>query len=1133
MKKIYIFFVFLLPLIVSGAIPHNDSSVLANGRWFRLVITKSGLHQITWQNLKSMGIDPSEIDITKIRLFGNGSGMLPEVNMAPRIDDLREIAIQVNDGGDGHFDATDYILFYGEGADKWNFDKFSRFYSHQRNLYSDSTIYFLNYDQHAGRRVLPMPAEPATPNSFASAFDDFLLHELDQLNLIRSGKEWYGEIFDNQVSERNFPFYFPNIDSTAPVRVKWYVAANAPVPHYFYLLQGGNKIDSLKIDSTNPKEFTLAGNSKFKLTNIPAPGPDQTITLRYGMPTTNARGWLNFLEVTCRRNLIWVEPQMIFRDVSTMGPDKITEFSLSNANNSIQVWDVTNPSMIRSMQTSLSDGILRFTRATDTLREFIVFDGSSFYPVTCSGEIPNQNLHAHQPVALVIVTNPLFLTQAEQLGEFHYQHNGLSVQVVSSTQVFNEFSCGQPDPTAIRDYMKMLYDRGAAGNRPKYLLLFGDGSYDPKNRVPGNNNFIPTFQSLESMNSTKSYVTDDYFGIMADNAGYESNGSIDIGIGRFPVSTVAEAQIMVDKIIHYSSNTYPVASDWRNTITFVADDENQNLHFYQAEELCNIVNTKYPAFNVNKIYFDAYQLVKVPGGERFPDANRALNNTVDKGSLVVNYTGHGGETGWSFEQVLTTADILSWKNKDKLPVFVTATCEFSRFDNPERYTAGEMLIMQPNGGAIALYSTTRLAFAGLNIMLNTSFFRHFMDRTPDGDYIKMGDLIRLSKNDILNNFQLRNFVLLGDPAQNIAFSAYNVKTTAINGKPANIPDTVKGLSTVNVQGQIEDWQGQKINAFNGVVNCKVYDKPVKNTTLGNRPDNYESYPADFNMQNSLLFKGDVPVDSGAFSFSFVVPKNISLQYGKGKLSYFAYNDDTEASGYSNQIVIGGRDESIDPVNQGPDVALYMDDRSFISGGTTGSAAILLVDLFDTNGINSLGLGIGHEIEAVLDNDRANAMVLNDYYSPEFNSYTRGTIAYPLNGLSPGMHTLSLKAWDMFDNSSLTTISFYVPDHKELMVKNVMNAPNPLIEYTNFIFQPQQINGGGLEVKISIYNLKGIQVYTLFKSYPENVTVTPKIYWDGTDFNGNKLSNGIYPYKIIFKAKSGAYTETSQKVVIAR
>jgi hypothetical protein len=1130
-KKIFVLLVLLLPLVVLAGLPHKNTSVLATGRWYKLAITETGIHQITFNDLKAMGINPATIEIANIRLYGNGSGMLPEVNSEPRIDDLREIAIQVADGSDGHFDASDYILFYGEGADKWNFDRLTLFFMHQRNLYSDSTYYFLNFDLGPGKRVQPLPASSVTATNISSHFNDYLLHEVDQRNLLRSGREWYGEVFDNTKNSWVFPFYFPNIDTMEPVRVRTFVAAKSAYISYFIISQDGLKIDSLKVDTSDPADFTRMGRSKYKLTTIQHPKPDQTLTVTYKMPTSNSTGWLNYLELSCSRNLDWVNPQMLFRDATTIGPGKITEFTMKNATPQVKVWDVTNPSSIGVFETILTDNMLKFKRATDSLREFIAFDGSFYYPVRFVGEVSNQNLHAMEPSTLVIVTHPLFKTHAEQLAAFHSQHNGISTQVVLSPQIFNEFACGQTDPTAIRDFMKLLYDKASVENRPKYLLLFGDGSYDPKNRIPGNNNLIPTFQSVESLTATASYVTDDYFGIMADNSGQEAKGVIDIGIGRFPVSNVSEAQTMVDKIIHYSTGNYPVRSDWRNTITFVADDENINLHLNQAEEMTAIVAAKYPLFNVNKIYFDAYKLIEIPGGSRFPDANAAINDAVSKGSLIINYTGHGGETGWSYEQVLTTTDIEQWQNADKLPVFVTATCEFSRFDNPERFTAGEMVILHPNGGAIALYSTTRLAYAGQNIKLDTSFFHHLMDRDEHGEFIKMGDLIRISKNNNDNNQLLRNFVLLGDPAQNIAFTGNNVKTTMINGQPVDNPVTV---STVTVNGIIEDESGKKISMFDGVVNCKVFDKPVTNTTLGNRPYP-ETYPQNFKVQNSILFKGDVPVRSGDFQFSFIVPKSISLQFGNGKLSYYAYSDVNDAAGYSDQIIIGGKDNSINPGNQGPDIKMYLDNPDFISGGKTGSAPTLLADLYDTNGINCVGLGIGHEIEAVLDNDRAHSILLNDYYSGALNSFTRGSITYPLSGLTAGAHTLSLKAWDMFDNSSEKSITFYVSDHPELTVKNVINAPNPMFDHTSFLFQPSQSYGTGLDVQIRIYNLNGTLVRTLASSFPEPLIncVLPQLSWDGTDTNGKKLSSGIYPYKIIFKGMNGAYSETNQKLVIIR
>ncbi|MCX6279747.1 MAG: type IX secretion system sortase PorU [Bacteroidetes bacterium] len=1132
-KTTFFILLIILPFVAHTTGLNKNQSALATGKWYKLAVTQTGIYRISYPNLIAMGIAPDTIDVAKIRLFGNGSGMLSEANSAPRIDDLREISIQVVDGGDGHFDAADYILFYGESADKWTYEKLTRFFGHQRNLYSDSTFYFLNFGQSAGRRVQVYPYLNVTPTNFSTRFDDPISHELDQLNLIRSGREWYGEVFDNTTSSYTIPFSFPNIDNTTPVKIRTAVAGRCSLPSYFFLSQNGVKIDSLKIDSTNPLETTIMGRPKTKLTSIPNPGSDQILTLSYNLPSSGAIGWLNYIDVTASRHLVYTGPQMSFRDVNSVGQGKMTEFSLSQSNPAVRIWDVSNPSAILDLQTVMASGAQKFNKATDSLKEFIAFDQSLFLEVKFSGEVPNQNLHSCQPTTMVIVTHPLFMQQAMQLASLHNQGSNMSVQIVKVNEIFNEFSCGQPDPTAIRDFVRMLYDRGTAATKPKYLLLFGDGSYDPKNRVPGNNNLIPTFQSVESLNATSSYVTDDFFGVMALNSGQEANGTLDIGIGRFPVSTVAEAQAMVDKIIHYSATNYPVRSDWRNVVTFLADDEDKNLHMQQAEEMVAIVGESYPTYNINKIYFDAYKMIEIPGGQRFPDANRAVNEAVSKGSLIVNYTGHGGEAGWSKEQVITTADILSWKNADKLPVFVTATCEFSRFDNPERYTAGEMLINQPGGGAIALYSTTRLAYAGYNIQLNKSFFEHLMDKTEEGQYIKMGDLIRLSKNDNKNNYQLRNFVLLGDPAQSIAFADYVVKTKSINGKNANYPDTASGLSTVVVNGQIEDAAGQKVTSFNGVISCKVFDKPVTYSTLGNRSRDGDNFPEPFKIENSLLFSGDVPVTAGEFWITFTMPKGISLQFGNGKISYYAYNDTYDASGYSDMIVIGGQDPSVDPGNEGPEIGMFLNDRTFISGGQTTASPVLIADFADTNGINWLGLGIGHEIEAVLDYDRAHAIVLNDYYQQTFNSSTRGSLEFLLPELTQGKHTLSLKAWDMFDNSSEKVISFYIPGTPSLNVTNVKTAPNPMSESTRFLFQPNTYLTEDLDIIIRIYNLQGKLVTTLNSTWSTTPTDLPAISWDGTDASGTKLKNGLYPYKMIFSGKTGSYHETSQKLMIIR
>lgn len=1134
-RKLYtLLLIFLVPASVWAELPHKESSVLATGRWFKLAVTNSGIYKISHSDLVVMGLDPTTIQPENLRVYGNGAGMLPELNYAPRYDDLRENTLLVSDGGDGTFDAEDYLLFYGESADTWSFDNVGLRFLHTPNYYSDTTYYFLTADLGPGKRIRLEPSTTLPATNYVRRSDAYVAHDLDQRNLIRSGRVWYGELFNSEKNTLDIDFYLPDIDSASALQIRSYVAAKAPYTSFFSLYANGVKQDSIQVDYTEPDNLSVYAKYKQKKSFVMKPVPEMKITLSYRLPTANSLGWLNSLDLSYVRGLVWRGPAMGFRDVNSVGSGKRAEFKMTGATPAVQVWDITNKEDIRRVETTFIDSIslLTFRLPTDTLREFFAFDGSEYLSVKVCGKVENQNLHALQPAQLIIVTHPLFLTQANQLADFHRGENGTTTQVVTTDQVYNEFGCGRPDITAIRDFMKMLYDRGGTiESGPRYLLLFGDGSYDPKNRIPGNNNMVPTFQSTESLKFVGTYVTDDYYGIMGDSAGQESNGRIDIGIGRFPVTTVEQAQIMVDKIMRYSTVSAEEMANWRNEMVFVADDENDNLHLHQAELLVDIVQARYPTFNIDKIYFDAYKMVQIPAGNRFPDVNPTINKAVDEGALILNYTGHGGEDGWSYEKCLTISDIESWTNTNRLPVFVTATCEFSRFDNPERFTAGEMVILHANGGAIALYSTTRLALATSNFQLDTSFFTHLMDRDAQGAYLKMGDLIRLSKNNNKNNNNIRNFVLLGDPAQSIAFPTHTVRTTSINNEAVNAPVTTLGLSTVTVKGQVEGADGSPITSFNGTLAAKVFDKPITNTTLGNLPD--DSYPEDFQTQNSLLYSGATEVKNGEFSYSFVMPKGIALQFGLGKLSHYACDlgQGFDASGYSDRINIGGRDPNIDPVNEGPAIGLYLDNRSFTSGSKTGRSPVLLADLADTNGINHVGLGIGHEIVVTLDGNLAHQVVLNDYYQPTLNSSTRGGLSYPLTDLSIGLHTLTLKAWDMYDNSSEKTITFYVSDQPQLTVTNIVNSPNPLFTYTYFRFEQQQYTGG-LDVTIRISDVNGRVVNTLSQSFPEPL-VASEILWDGTDANGRKLSSGIYPYKIMFRGANGSYSEASQKVVIIR
>ena len=1118
---------FLLPIGLLAGYPHKANSVLKNGKWFRISLQKTGIYQITYDDFVSMGFDPSTLDPSKISVFGNGGGMLPESNAIGRADDLIENAILVQDGGDGKLDPGDYVLFYGESPDKWVLDYITRHFTHQKNLYSDSTFYYITVGPTAGKRVQQVPSLTENPVTYSLNFIDYAFHDIDSVSLIQSGKTWVGETFSYNKNNRNISFSFPHLDSMAAATVVTHVLAKSNLPSSFLLTDHKNFNQSIHIPDTNPLSGLFAKDST-KSSFLLNPHSPMDFTLTYLMNESNANGWLDYIEVTCQRKLTWSGPQMSFRDPNTVYIP-ISEFHMQGANPSVIIWDITKTGNATQIIPVMTGSMLWFRAATDSLKEFIGFDGSSFYPVHLSGPVANQDLHGLDPSNLVIVTHPLFREQADSLAEFHRTHNNLTVKVVDVNQIYTEFGCGQKDLTAIRDFMKMLYDKGYPGNSPRYLLLFGDGTYDPKNRITANNNLIPPYESNEYLSTTATYVSDDYFGILGDAEGYAMNGSIEIGIGRLPVNTIEQAKDVVNKIKRYSSLNDSTMADWRNTITFVADDPDDNLHLQQAERLADTVKRKYPVLNVKKIFNDAYRFIPSPSGLRSPDCEKAITQAVHDGTLVFSYTGHGGEDGWSGTKILTIKDINGWNNYYRLPVFITATCEFGRFDNPSRPTGGELVITKPNGGAIAIFTTTRLSFANTNIDLAASFFSHLKSVNGDANQ-KMGDLMRIVKNANSNNILMRNFVLLGDPAQDIAFPKQQAVTTFINNHPVGaVPDTLLGMSKVTVKGEIRDVQGNKMGNYNGLVFPKVFDKPVTYITIGNTP---VSPPQSFRVQDRLLFSGKTKVTNGDFEFTFMVPKGIGLQFGNGKLSYYSRDLQTDANGFTSNFIIGGENALGDTVVKGPGISLYMDNTRFISGGRTGRNPVMLAFLNDPAGINDFNLGIGHDIIAVLDNDYSHSIGLNDYYEPDTNSYSSGSIRYPFNDLATGFHSLLLKAWNVYDISAEKEIFFWVSDQQIPLVQQVKNFPNPMRTTTTFMFSSMNVTGDVI-VEILIYTYTGQLIKTIERKVNETTADTKFILWDGNGENGQPLSSGIYPYRVILKGSNGSFAQASQKLVIVR
>jgi hypothetical protein len=1121
---------------------YSENSVLSTGTWYRLKIKDEGIYKISYNDLVQQGIDISSVNPQNIRIYGNGGGMLPESNLDFNNDDLVENTIYVEGENDGSFGPDDYILFYAQSQVVWKYDTALKHCVHQINYYSDYSYYFLQLGNAPGKRITSQPSLTSSPDHIITSFDDYQYHEIDSVNLLKSGKEWYGE-YINSGQSYDFDFKFPNIDLNSEAFVRTNIAARNTVETTF----------DVTADNTNETVYVTAipGQStadyaKYSEDTLTFSPDDETIKISIEKTTLSSTAWLNSIEVNATRHLSFSSQQLLFRNYSCTGTGNISEFVLANTDSTVKIWDITDPFNIKDQQYDFNASEERFRTYTDTLKQFIAFSNMNFLTPTFVETVANQNLHGLHSPDMVIVTYPLFETKAQQIASIHETLDNFNVAVVTPQQIYNEFSSGSQDISAIRNFMRMFYDRAdSTGNYPKYLLLFGDGSYDYKDRLPDNTNFVPTYQSFNSLVPVSSYLTDDYYGILDSTEGYYSNGALDMGIGRLPARNETDATAMVNKIEKYLNpdslyyetngcNTYSaeITGDWRNVTCFVADDEDNNLHLEQAETLSGIADTISPDFNIQKIYLDAFKQQTSSEGSIYPDVNYLINERVKKGALIINYTGHGGETGWAHEGILQVSDINSWTNINNMPVFVTATCEFSRFDEPSRTSAGELILLNPMGGGIALFTTTRVSFAYSNFNLNKSFCKEAFKKDSINEYPRFGDIIMRSKIDNGSIINIRNFVLLGDPALRLSYPENRIITTEINGDSISTnDDTLKSNSKIVVKGFVQDNFGQKMTNFNGVIYPTVFDKKITQKTIGNDP---QSIPYEFSTQENIIFKGKSTVTNGDFEFSFVVPENISVGYGPARISYFAKDSLTNAAGYyeDQDLIIGGTDPNSVQDNEGPAIRMFLNDTSFVSGGTIDKDPIFIAFLEDSSGIQYTGYEIGRDIVATLDDNTSSSYIFNDYYIPEINSYQKGEIKYPFVSLPEGIHTLSLKVWDIANNSSEASMTFFVTKPGALSLKNILNYPNPFSDNTCFYFEHNQ-PCCGVDVEIKIYSITGVLVKTISQSIPTTGAKFSTVCWDGRDDSGYYLTNGVYVYRIRVITANNSWLESASRLIILR
>ena len=1106
------------------------NSVLATGTWYKIAVNTTGLHKVTYHDLKNLGISVAGLRSSSIALFGNGGGAIPDINPVNQLDDLLECPIMMNDNGKGYFDENSYFVFYAQGPCYWEYSEKDDKFTHKYNIYSDYAYYFINVDEGVGeKKRIRKENYNQTESSTITTFTHYDFYEKDVKNFGESGREWFDEAFYASTS-KVYHFTMPELyENKARVKIR---LASTSTSGGNMELSWGNQHNSFTVKSASGSAYATVSEFERELPFLSGNVP---VTLKYSSPQSSATAYLDYIEIQAKCKLIMTQDPMPFAITENIAPLNFSLVKIENATEQTMIWDVTDHNNVYALTGTLTGTIFSFKTLTDKPKRFIAFSGTAYHSVTPVGKVANQNLHGLKEVNMIIVSHPNFLPEAKRLAQFRAKENHIVVEVVTPEQIYNEFSSGAQDPAAIRNFLRYLYDNDS--KKIQYLLLFGRPSYDYRGRIADTQLFVPNYQGTGSLSEDGLKACDDFFGILGIGGGSLNKDLINVAVGRFPVSTLTQAKIAVDKTCNASirsklatqnaSQIYNFG-DWRNIMAFVADDRDNGQHVNDAEAASGTIAKNNPAFNLDKIYSDAFPIVSNAGGQRYPAVNHAIKTRMEKGALIVSYYGHGGGSGWAHERILEISDINGWKNKYNQPLMITLTCSFGWYDRPA-ISPAEMAFLNENGGVSAIITTSRVTWSGSEYGTQQLYIE--MGEKIEDRYKTIGEIHRLAINHS-NNFTgtqsgTNMIYLMGDPAMKINIPNHKVKTDEILDENLQKIDTLKALTKVTVRGRITDDSDLTLTGFNGNIFPSIFDKIVKQKTLG---QDSKSPVIEYEVQKSVVFKGNASVTNGKFEFSFFVPKDINFEYGKGKISYYAASENDDAGDYYNHIIIGGLSEKPITDNKGPDIDIFLNDDKFVPGGITNPDPVLFLKLKDEYGINTTGNGIGHDLVAILDNNIEKQLILNDFYLADQDSYNSGTVRYQLNNLSSGPHNIKVRAWDIFNNPSEVLLDFIVKTNEKLKIAHVLNYPNPFTTKTAFYFEHNQPTET-FNILIHIFTLSGKLVKTIQDTQCLEGNRSNPIVWDGRDDYGDRIGKGVYVYRISVRNSKGETVEKIEKIAL--
>lgn len=1132
------------PTVVSKSSTFTNS-ILASGDWYRFRVTETGAHRMSRAFLSSLGVNVNSIDPRTIKIYGQGGTSMPLINEENLFFDPAEIAITVTGEADGSFDTTDEILFYAVATDTEFVEENDSFI----NPYTDDSFYYLSVNGTAGKRILPQINNALNSSQTFDYYLSTLHHEVDERNIGQIGRIWYGERFSIEPTQ-SFNFEFKNLITSRPASIRVTTGAISDVATSMDIAVNGQSIGTSPFLGIAGDVIAVARRRLLFSNNLNLSGNNVTVELTYnnaGNP--GSQGFLDYIRIDAFESLTGIDQQFPFTVPDAAASSGFGTYQISNASNIAEVWEVTDRFNVTKIENREAADDFSFMSALGTPRRFVAVDPSDYHTPSNvpDARVTNQNLKGtifndssgnFRDIDYLIIAPRFLQSQAQRLANYHVRESNLNTKVVTLDQIYNEFSEGKPEISAIRNFVKYVYDNASdPSRRVQYLNMFGDTSFDYKNRIPVEDNIVPSFLSANSTSLVSSFVTDDFFTYMDPREGnVATNNLMDIAVGRMIVSTQREAIEMIDKIEDYTS--IPAFNRWRNNVTLIGDDvdvEGDAILQTSVNQLGNDIFSNRPDYNVRKILLDSYDQESSAGGPRYPEAVDDINNAFELGSLVINYFGHGNEDGLAQEFIITQTSVNELRNPDTLPLFIAVTCEFSRYDNPQRISGGELMYLNPTGGAIALVATNRLIFISVGVTLNDTL-DEFLFGFDNVEPISMAEALRLAKTDpsLASNNTRRVVAFIGDPALKLTSPTPRVVLTQVNNLPVVGSAPLRALDRVSLSGQVQSISGNLLPNYNGEVSITLFDKVIDRRTRANDGTrvNGQVEVLDFQQQGEVLFRGLATVENGLFTVEFVMPRDTQIPLGNGRVSFYAKRDNVaeDQNGFSQDLIIGGINENAPEDNIGPEIELFMNDRNFVSGGITDANPFILAFLSDVNGINTAS-GIGHDIIGIIDGDETNPFVLNDYYEADVDDFTKGKVLFPLRDIAPGLHTLTVRGWDTYNNSSTQEIQFVVSSSDGIELTRVLNYPNPFTTYTEFWFNHNR-PFEPLEVQVQVMTITGKVVWTQNQIITTTGFTSREITWDGADDFGQRLGKGVYIYKITVKSTlSNEVASQIEKLVI--